>query len=446
MVPAVRRVLWGVAVAVAAAAVVANVWAMGTSEAVAPVIATRVAGQAVPTVAIPPAEPPARPGEAAASASPSRAAALLPASAPTTSAPPARPPAAVPAPRFAAAAVTLPSPAGAASRAPAPPAPAPPAPAAPSPAPSAPMPPSSASSPAPAPAPPPPAPAPQFSGPVVRVADRDLPDPFILQVGATWWLYATGSGTGNLQVASSPDLRTWGPSSDPLPTLPSWAEPGFTWAPSVLARGSGFVLYYSVRDAALGRQCISAAVSPSPGGPFVDASPGPMVCQASNGGSIDPQPFVAPDGTAYLLWKSDDNALGTRTRIGGEQLGPDGLSLAGPRPALLTADEPWQDGVVEGPAMVAASGHYYLFYGANHWDTPGSAIGYAVCTTPLGPCANHAVTRPWLAGQGPIVGPSGPDAFVDAQGTVHLAFAAWAPGAGGQQVRALWSGTLAFPP
>ncbi len=281
---------------------------------------------------------------------------------------------------------------------------------------------------------------------MVRVADRDLPDPFIVQVGGTWWLYATGSGAGNLQVASSADLRTWGASTDPLPVLPAWAEPGFTWAPSVLPRGGRLVLYYSVRDAALGRQCISAAVSASPAGPFVDASTGPMVCQADNGGSIDPQPFVAPDGTAYLLWKSDDNALGTRTRVGGQQLSPDGLSLVGPRPALLAADEPWEDGVVEGPAMVASEGRYYLFFGANHWDTPGSGIGYAVCASPLGPCTNRSITRPWLAGQGPIVGPSGPDPFVDAQGVVHLAFAAWATAPDGAQVRALWIGALAFTP
>ncbi len=233
-----------------------------------------------------------------------------------------------------------------------------------------------------------------------RVADRDLPDPFVMRDGATWWLYATGSGGDNLQVASSPDLRSWGPSSDPLPVLPRWAAPGSTWSPAVLARNGRFV-YYAVRDAVVGRECVSAAVATTPAGPFVDASAGPMVCQTSSGGSIDPSPFVAPDGTAYLLWKSDDNALGTRARIGGQRLNPDGLSLAGPRPAMLVASAPWEGGVVEGPAMVMAGARYYLFYGANHWDTAGAAIGYAVCSSPLGPCTNGSASRPWLATQGP---------------------------------------------
>jgi len=289
-----------------------------------------------------------------------------------------------------------------------------------------------------------PAPVPRFAGPVTLVADRDLPDPFVLHVGATWWLYATGSGAGNLQVTSSADLIAWGPSSDPLPTLPAWAAPGFTWAPAVLPRGDRFVLYYSVRDAALGRQCISAAVAATPAGPFVDASAGPMICQTTNGGSIDPAPFVDADGTAYLLWKSEDNALGTRTRIGGQRLSDDGLSLVGPRPAVLSATARWEDGVVEGPAMVAVGGRYYLFYGANHWDTPGASIGYAVCAGPLGPCTDQSVSHAWLATQGPIVGPSGPDPFVGADGSVRLAFHAWATAADGSRVRALWIGTVAF--
>jgi beta-xylosidase len=205
-------------------------------------------------------------------------------------------------------------------------------------------------------------------------------------------------------------------------------------------------LYYTVRDAALGRQCISAAVSTSPAGPFVDASSGPMVCQTSSGGSIDPQPFVALDGTAYLLWKSDDNALGARTRVGGQQLSADGLSLVGPRPAMLWATTGWQGGLVEGPAMVAAGGRYYLFYGADHWQAPGAGIGYAACSTPLGPCANQSVGRPWLATQGPVVGPSGPDPFVDDRGVARLAFHAWARDADGHPVRALWIGAVAFGP
>lgn len=58
---------------------------------------------------------------------------------------------------------------------------------------------------------------------------------------------------------------------------------------------------------------ISVAISAKPNGPFVDTSRAPMVCQIH--GSIDPSPFIdPPTGHAYLVWKSDDNSVGTRRR------------------------------------------------------------------------------------------------------------------------------------
>jgi hypothetical protein len=286
---------------------------------------------------------------------------------------------------------------------------------------------------------------PVLTGPAL--ADNvDLPDPYVLRSGSVWWVYATGGGNHNLQVASSADLRSWGPTSDPLPVLPGWAAPGFTWAPAVLVSHGRFLLFYTAREARLGRPCISVAVSLLPAGPFTDGSKSPLICQTVDGGSIDPDPFVAPDGTAYLLWKSDDNGIGARTRIGGQRLSSDGLSLIGPRPRLLTADAPWQRGVIEGPAMLAVGGRYYLFYGANHWDTAAAAIGYAVCASPLGPCNNASVAGPWLASQGPVIGPSGPDPFVDSAGNVRFAFHAWISTPSGQSVRALWIGSLSSVP
>src|SRR5437868_5490532 len=65
----------------------------------------------------------------------------------------------------------------------------------------------------------------------------DFPDPFVLTVGTTYWAYSTGSAGRNLQVMSSTDLETWTAAADPLPVLPAWAQPGFTWAPGVLRSG-----------------------------------------------------------------------------------------------------------------------------------------------------------------------------------------------------------------
>jgi beta-xylosidase len=275
----------------------------------------------------------------------------------------------------------------------------------------------------------------------------DFPDPFVLSVGSTYWAYSTGSAGRNLQVMSSPDLRTWSAPVDPLPILPAWAQSGFTWAPGVLRRGALYVMYYTVRQTSSGRQCLSVATSVLPGGPFLDVSSGPLVCQLDHGGSIDPNPYVAPNGTAYLLWKSDDNANGQPTNLWGAVLRPGGLTLASP-PRLLLSEQPssWQAPVIEGPAMVASGGKYFLFYGANNWNSADAAIGYAICTGPLGPCVDASVDAPWLGSHGEAVGPSGPAVFVDHTGTTRLAYHAWtgAVGYANGGVRSLWIDRLHF--
>src|SRR4051812_7533847 len=69
----------------------------------------------------------------------------------------------------------------------------------------------------------------------ISLAGADFADPFVLREGATYYAFATGTRTANLQVARSEDLVTWSLlPRDPLPVLPSWAgkEAGLTWAPS----------------------------------------------------------------------------------------------------------------------------------------------------------------------------------------------------------------------
>jgi hypothetical protein len=289
----------------------------------------------------------------------------------------------------------------------------------------------------------------------------DFPDPFILRVGTTYWAYATGSAGRNLQVMSTRDLRAWPAPVDPLPVLPSWAAVGSTWAPGVLRRGGEFLMYYTVRDAALGRQCISVATSANPGGPFVDRSTAPLVCQAH--GSIDPEPFTDPrSGRTYLLWKSDDNSVGRITHLWASRLATDGLSLTGGIAMLLTETaSSWQAPAMEGPAVVFVPGAntYYVFYGAGSWDTAAAGIGYATCSAPSSDhpqlrwaCHDQSVGAPWLAtrvaaGTTVFSGPAGPTVFNDPSGTTYLGYHAWTGtnvGYSNGGVRSLWIDTLTF--
>ena len=257
---------------------------------------------------------------------------------------------------------------------------------------------------------------------------RDFPDPSVLRVGSTFYAYATQVGETNVQVMRSSDLVAWEYLGDALAALPAWAGRGRTWSPAVLPRGDGYVLYYVVREQRSDRQAISVAVAARPDGPFVDTSEAPFVFQLDRGGSIDPSPFVDVDGAAYLLWKSDDNALNRASSLWGEPLTADGLGLTGARTRLLRHDRDWERPLIEAPAMVRSGGVYYLFYSGNWWESANAAIGYAIGPTALGPFRKSTRSGPWMASAKQAAGPAGQEFFTDGDGALRMAYHAWTPG------------------
>jgi hypothetical protein len=251
----------------------------------------------------------------------------------------------------------------------------------------------------------------------------DFADPFVLSAGGTYYAYSTNAGAGDIQVIRSPDLVHWELVGNGLAAVPRWASANATWAPAVLARGDGYVAYYSVRHVASQRQCISRAMSASPAGPFIDDSAGPLVCQAADGGSIDPSPFVDGDGRAYLLWKSEGRG-GTPPIIWSQELGDDGLSLTGRARALLVADRAFEAGVIEAPTLVHEAGGYYLLYAAADWNSRGYAVAYAGCAGPAGPCLKPADGRVLVSGSR-LAGPGGAEVYRDGGGSPWVAFHAF---------------------
>jgi beta-xylosidase len=278
------------------------------------------------------------------------------------------------------------------------------------------------------------------------VYEGDFPDPCLLPGQDRYYAYATNTRGVNVQLMVSTDLASWAYLGDALPALPAWAGPGYTWAPAVAPVADRFVLYYTVRHAASGRQCISVATASTPEGPFVDSSEGPLVLQLDHGGSIDPCPFMGPDGSRYLIWKSDDNAIAGNTSLWGQPLEPSALTLMGAPAILLSRDQAWEEPLIEAPCAVAADGTYYLFYSANWWESDRYGIGYATGPAPLGPYTKATLAGPWT-GSGPTVaGPGGQDLCATPGGLV-MAYHGWQPGrvgysAGG--VRSLYIARVAF--
>ena len=258
----------------------------------------------------------------------------------------------------------------------------------------------------------------------------DFPDPDILLVGDRYYGYATNSVAGNIQIIESLDHVHWAAIGTALPALPAWAAPNATWAPAVARVGGRFVLYYAAVVAGGGEECVSAATSTAPQGPFVDTSTAPLECQPTLGGSLDPFPFVAPDGSVVLLWKSNGGA-GPAT-LWSQPLDPTGTAVApGTAPtALLTPTQPWEAGVVEAPDLVLSGGRYLLFYSGNQWGTAAYGVGVAVCAGPAGPCT-EPVPGPVLSAGPAFAGPGGESVFTDAEGATWIAFHAWIPGSVG---------------
>jgi len=231
----------------------------------------------------------------------------------------------------------------------------------------------------------------------------DFPDPYVLPVGGRYLAYATNPDRGgiNVQMAVSRDLVNWqrlrdgSKPHDAMPTLPPWAQRGFTWAPEVTRVGDGYVLYFTARDRKSHLQCIGAAKASDPTGPFVSDAAAPLVCQTELGGSIDPDPFRDADGSVILYFKNDGNNADFRkaTHIFAQRLSPDGLSVVGEPAFLLANDAAWEGAVIEAPTMVSRGGRYYLFFSGNDygWTEPRQpvspyAIGYALCRSAVGPC------------------------------------------------------------
>lgn len=264
------------------------------------------------------------------------------------------------------------------------------------------------------------------------IYDGDFADPYVLRVGDDLFAYATNDKDANVPViaASRPPFAHY--VGDVLPDLPSWSEPGFVWAPAVLALERGYVLYYTTRVSGTTMQCVSRATSDSPTGPFRDDSTGPLVCQRDLGGTIDPSIVTDADGVHWLLFKNDGNCCDIPTSIWIQRLSPDGLTVQGEPIELLLSGPQWEGRLIEGPSMILADGRAYLFYSGNAWDTDDYAIGYAVCEEVTGPCRRPESVdeHPWMSSTKFAGGPGGQE-FFGALGKVFMVYHGWEHGQAG---------------
>lgn len=281
----------------------------------------------------------------------------------------------------------------------------------------------------------------------------DFPDPTILRWGGNWFAYATSTAGRNVPVLRSMAMQQWwvpqtrAGGGDALPDVARWAaysmrnghRKAITWAPSVARIAGRFVMAYAVRPRGMKRMCISTATSAHPTGPFVDRSSRPLVCGTR--GDIDPM-FYREGGQEYLVFKTDDNAIGLRAGIWMRRLRAGGQRFAaGSSGHLLLrarAYPSWENGVVENPSMVMANKRRYTFYTGNGWANPKYAIAYATCAKLMSPCVRGTQVKagatratevgPILRAGDGIAAPGGDFTFWDGHGHLLMAYAAWKSG------------------
>jgi beta-xylosidase len=229
--------------------------------------------------------------------------------------------------------------------------------------------------------PPPAAPPLTWQNPVVP---GDFPDPSATRVDGVYWATATASlHAPGFPLLRSTDLLHWQRIGVIFPHRPRWATDSL-WAPELIVDEAGVRVYYTARRRG-GRLCVAVATAPAPAGPYTDH--GPLVCQPA--GSIDATQVRDAAGRPYLVWKEDGNAVRRPSRIWIQRLRGDGLSLIGPRRAMLRNSSPWEGRVVEAPEIVAHGGLLYLFYS-------GSSYGPAPhCAYALGVARSTSVFGPW---------------------------------------------------
>lgn len=227
-----------------------------------------------------------------------------------------------------------------------------------------------------------------------------------------YYAFSTNSGETNIQVIRSPDLVPWEVLGDALPKLPAWAVQDFSWAwaPDVSKVGGRNVIYFTVRFAIQkgGTQCIGVATSDRPQGPYAPYGDKPLICQVSEGGSIDPASFVEEDGSRYLLWKHDGNSGRGQTFI--------------------------------------------LFYSANDYASPRYAVGLATSDALLGHTRSPAApTRSRPSHGSPLASKKGssgraarPWCWAPRAIPGSCSTAGW-PAATGDSTWRAWSGTAAGP-
>lgn len=241
--------------------------------------------------------------------------------------------------------------------------------------------------------------------PVVQkpVTQWGCADPYVWQSRGNvsdngFHLTCTGGG---LPLGYSTDGTKFSYRGEALGGSPAaWASNGARWAPENYESSDGAFnyLFFSDTQSSDGKHRTGYVVSragPNPG-TYTQYAPTFMNLGMAAGGDIDASVFEDPtNGRTYLVWKTDDNSVGsTTTRIWLQELSfKQGTVTQVNAPKVIMDStglwwiDSWVPGgsLVEGPELIHTNGYYYLFFAAGKYCENTYTEGVARSTSLWGP-------------------------------------------------------------
>lgn len=277
------------------------------------------------------------------------------------------------------------------------------------------------------------------------ISDSGCADPYV------WYsipekIYALQCTAGKLPLSYSPSIN---PSTASFKyqgeslsgTLPSWASDNARWAPEniyISETNENYCFYSDSSAEANGVHRMGWSMSKSGEKPNQWSTHSPTYLNLGNtaGGEIDGNVFVDDGGATYLIWKSDDNNVGSKTtRIWMQQIQLGNATvkqLTNPVVILDSTGLWWVDSwvesgsLVEGPEIIKTNGWYYLFFASGKYCQDSYAEGVARSKNIWGPYEKLLV--PFLSTgivgnsqNHKIIGP-GHASFIQDQGTWYSIF------------------------
>ena len=241
----------------------------------------------------------------------------------------------------------------------------------------------------------------------------NMPDPFVLKEGDTYYIYGTTDrvGSNGVDCYETTDFHTYTCYKNIYDLGSSWVKGGI-FAVEVYKIEDTYYMYYSANDTE-GKRALNVATSSSPKGLFTD-----YVGKDANGNDInlkenkwlnDPsgyapldQTLLIDDGELYLYYSvyhsgyeqyivgmnmSDPVTYDMSTRKVLVRPGKDSPELPDNE---ITLKYDWEImrgfWVAEGPCVIKSpiNNKYYLTYTVNAYDEKAYTVCYAVSDTPLG--------------------------------------------------------------